>query len=124
MSEDNRENKTENNGNIQQNQNNLSMNQIQNNGFIPQYNPNLNLCTSQLVPNPLMNLQASGMIYSMNPMPNMSQYIPFQNNNLNNSSYINYQKIYAQMETEYNTKIANTKKIREELNKRKKKKNR
>ena len=60
----------------------------------------------------------------MNPMPNMSQYIPFQNNNLNNSSYINYQKIYAQMETEYNTKIANTKKIREKLNKRKKKKNR
>ena len=57
-------------------------------------------------------------------MPNMSQYIPFQNNNLNNSSYINYQKIYAQMETEYNTKIANTKKIREKLNKRKKKKNR
>ena len=62
MSEDNRENKTENNGNIQQNQNNLSMNQIQNNGFIPQYNPNLNLYTSQLVPNPLMNLQASGML--------------------------------------------------------------
>ena len=63
MSEDNRENKTEinnNNGNIQQN--NLSMNQIQNNGFIPQYNPNLNLYTSQLVPNPLMNLQASGML--------------------------------------------------------------
>ena len=113
--------------NFQQNQTNQinnSINSIQSNNFPPQYNFNIPPPMPQFIPNQLMNFQQIPMMYDINQSLNMSQFIPFQDENLiNNINYSNpdFQKIYNQVKEEYEQNNLNIAFIRKELDERKKK---
>ena len=68
-----------------------------------------------------MNFQPVPMGYGMNQSQNMTQFIPFQYENINLINQ-DYQKLYNQMKTEYEQNNETIKSIRKELEERKKKK--
>ena len=125
---------SENNENINneniENHENLSQNQIypinnsrisiQSNNFPQQFNQNLAPPNPQYMQSQIMNFQPVPMGYGMNQSQNMTQFIPFQYENINLINQ-DYQKLYNQMKTEYEQNNETIKNIRKELEERKKK---
>ena len=125
---------SENNENINneniENHENLSQNQIypinnsrisiQSNNFPQQFNQNLAPPNPQYMQNQIMNFQQVPMIYGTNQSQNITQFIPFQYENINLINQ-DYQKLYNQMKTEYEQNNETIKNIRKELEERKKK---